>query len=56
MPGLGEVLRSAFSPCGSRVAASSPSVRHGIVGVDFYDMKAVRVLQRVTIHDCIPEK
>jgi WD40 repeat protein len=50
MPGLDGVLNSAFSPCGSLLAASSHDVEDDVTGyVTLYDMKAMRVVQRVAL-------
>lgn len=50
MPELDHVWRtSAFSPCVSLFAASSRVVRDETGGVTLYDMKAMSVVQRVTL-------
>ena len=56
MPGLGRVLNSTFSHCGSLLAASSfeLSSANPVVNVILYDMKTMSVVQRIPLHDCAP--
>jgi hypothetical protein len=53
-PGLGQVLNSTFSHCGSLLAAARDGQQGVTVDVTLYDMMTMRVLKRATADASTP--